>query len=270
MWAIIGGSGFENFSEFEQIEEYGAYETPFGLSSSGLKRVKWNGQECLFLSRHGADHELLPSEINFKANIYSLKSLGAKGVLSFSAVGSLREDLEPEDLVFVDQYIDFTKMRGPQSTFCGQGSVGHKSFAFPVEPKLVEHISQYRTKFPFRSHYGKTYVCVEGPRFSSRAESFMFRSWGADVIGMTNMPEAYLALEAGLLYLPFCFVTDFDCWKDDEEPVNLEIVKGRMKNNYSSAKEVINLLIGLELFSDFPVESINSDIFSGESLTWLN
>lgn len=266
MWAIIGGSGFEKFDEFEILEDI-KIETPYGEHSSSFKKVKWNGEEALFLSRHGEKHELTPSEINYKANIYALKKMGAKGVLSFSAVGSLKEDLAPEHMVFINQYIDFTKSR--DSSFCGGGRVGHYSFASPVEPDLLSFVKEKSDKLSFQAHFGKTYVCIEGPRFSSKAESEMFRSWGADIIGMTNMPEAYLAREAGLIYLPFCFVTDYDCWKEEEEPVTIEIVMKRMKNNYHSAKEVLSIFTPLKAYDDFKVSNINEAMFSGDKIDWI-
>lgn len=267
MWALIGGSGFEKFDAFEKIEELNV-ETPYGPHSSSLARVKWKGEEILFLSRHGKNHELLPSEINYRANIFALSTLGAKGVLSFSAVGSLKEEMAPEDLVFIDQYIDFTKKR--EGSFCGSGSVGHYSFADPVETALVHKVKEILKDLPLTKHFGGTYICVEGPRFSSRAESKMFQKWGADIIGMTNMPECYLALEAGLTYLPFCFVTDYDCWKEDEEHVTIEIVKSRMDKNYKSSQVILDKLVPTKLYNDFPRDNINSAVFAGEQVSWLN
>jgi 5'-methylthioadenosine phosphorylase len=266
MWAIIGGSGFEKFDNFEVLESL-KVETPYGEHSSSLKRVKWKGQEAIFLSRHGENHELLPSEINFRANVFALKKLGAKGVLSFSAIGSLKEELEPEHMVFVNQYIDFTKKR--EGSFCGNGSVGHYSFAKPVEDDLLNEVKILCQDLDFKTHFGNTYVCVEGPRFSSFAESMMFKSWGADVIGMTNMPEAYLVREAGMIYLPFCFVTDYDCWKAEEDPVSVEMVVKRMKKNYSSAIQVLDIMVKTKLFDQFKVSSINDAIFSGDKVNWI-
>jgi len=266
MWAIIGGSGFEKFDEFEVLENL-KIETPYGEHSSSFKKVKWKGKECLFLSRHGENHELCPSEINFKANVYALKKMDAMGVLSFSAVGSLKEEFAPEDLVFINQYIDATKNR--DSSFCGGGRVGHFSFAHPVEKPLLDEVKHICSDFSFRNHIGGTYVCVEGPRFSTFAESKMFQSWGANIIGMTNMPEAYLVREAGMIYLPFCFVTDYDCWKTDEEPVTLDIVKTRMANNYKSSKEVLNLFVPTELYKEHPVPSINQAMFAGDQIDWI-
>lgn len=267
MWAIIGGSGFEKFDEFEVLEDV-KIQTPYGDHSTSFKKVKWKGEECLFLSRHGEGHELLPSEINYKANIYALKKMGAKGILSFSAVGSLKEELEPEHLVFINQYIDFTKKR--DSSFCGKGRVGHYSFAHPVEDNLLSYVKKQCEDLSFPAHFGKTYVCIEGPRFSSFAESKMFQSWGADIIGMTNMPESYLAREAGLVYLPFCFVTDYDCWKEEEEAVTIEIVMQRMKKNYHSAKEILNIFTPLKAYEEYKVPSINTALFSGEKFDWID
>lgn len=266
MWAIVGGSGFENFDEFEVLEDL-KIKTPYGEHSSSFKKVKWKDTEALFLSRHGERHELNPSEINFKANVYALKKMGAKGVLSFSAVGSLKEEFAPEDMVFINQYIDFTKNR--DSSFCGKGRVGHYSFAHPVEPDLFKEVSSVCSDLKCRHHLGGTYICVEGPRFSSFAESKMFQNFGADIIGMTNMPEAYLFREAGMIYLPFCFVTDYDCWKTDEEPVSLEIVKKRMAKNYETAKEVLNLFAPQPLYDQYTVLSLNDTMFSGEKIDWI-
>ncbi len=266
MWAIIGGSGFEKFDEFEVVEELKIL-TPYGEHSSSLKKVRWNGEECLFLSRHGEGHELSPTEINYRANIYALKTLGAKGVLSFSAVGSLKKDLAPEHLVFVDQYIDFTKFR--KTSFCENGRVGHYSFAHPVEKNVLSFVKEQCRDLSFSAHFGKTYICVEGPRFSSVAESNMFIGWGADIIGMTNMPECYLAKEAGLLYLPFCFVTDYDCWMEEEDPVTIEIVMKRMKKNYEHSKEILDLFIPQNIYSIFKTPGINSSLFSGEKFDWI-
>lgn len=266
MWAIIGGSGFEKFDEFEIIENL-KIDTPYGEHSSSFKKVKWRGVEALFLSRHGEKHELCPSEINFKANVYALKKMGAKGVLSFSAVGSLKDEFAPEDMVFINQYIDFTKNR--DSSFCGKGKVGHYSFANPVEEPLFNEVKKICSDLSFRNHMGGTYVCVEGPRFSSVAESKMFQSWGANIIGMTNMPEAYLVREAGMVYLPFCFVTDYDCWKTDEEHVTIEIVMSRMAKNYVSSKEVLNLFLPTSLYEKYTVSSINDAMFSGDHIDWI-
>lgn len=233
MWSIIGGSGFENFEGFETIEELDR-ETPFGLCSSGLKKVKLGGQEVLFLSRHGAHHELLPSEVNYRANIFALKKHGASKVLSFSAVGSLQEELKPGDMVVPYQFIDRTKSLR-KNTFCGEGLVGHVSLAKPVTHELVRLVEKSISSMDFEVHQGKTYVVMEGPAFSTKAESDCHRQFGGDIIGMTAYPEYALVREAGLGFLPCCFVTDYDCWDESRPHVTLEEVIGVMRANNSKA-----------------------------------
>ena len=214
MWAIIGGSGFEKFSGFETVENLDT-SSPFGESSSGLKKVLLNGKELIFLSRHGQNHEKLPCEINYRANLFALKKNGATGVLAFSAIGSLREELHPGDLVIPTQYIDRTK-GGRNHTFLGDGLVGHVSLAKPVCKKTAQKILRLtKSRNDYKSHTERTYITIEGPYFSSQAESHFFRQMGADIIGMTNFPEYALAREAGLGYMPLCFVTDYDCWREE-------------------------------------------------------
>ncbi|MCB0342556.1 MAG: MTAP family purine nucleoside phosphorylase [Pseudobdellovibrionaceae bacterium] len=243
MWAIIGGSGFEKFDGFEVIENL-SEETPFGRTSSGLKRVQVGDVECLFLSRHGSHHEILPSEINFRANVYALKKYGATAILSFSAIGSLKKELKPGDMVVPTQYIDRTKSLR-NHTFGGEGVVIHCSLAKPVPQRLVEELKQLSRDKDWESHFDKTYVCIEGPNFSTQAESNMYRQMGADIIGMTNYPEFALAREAGLAYLPCCFVTDYDCWDDAIPHVTLPQVIEIMRNNngkaFLLAKDVVKM-----------------------------
>lgn len=237
MIAIIGGSGFEKFEKFKVIEELSP-ETPYGNSSSGFKKIEIDGTEMLFISRHGIHHELLPSEVNYQANIFNLKKHGAKCVVSFSAIGSLRKDLKAGDLVIPHQYIDRTKSIRKHS-FSGNGFVAHVSLAKPVCSTLIEYIQNNKSEFDFDVHINKTYICIEGPYFSTQAESIMFRNWGADVIGMTNYPEYALAREAGLAYLPLCFVTDYDCWDDNIPHVTVPEVIEVMRNNNSKAFTLI-------------------------------
>ncbi len=229
MWAIIGGSGFEKFSEVEALEEL-PRETPFGLASSGLKKIRVKHLECVFLSRHGSHHELLPSEVNYRANMYALKQAGVTRILSLSAVGSLRKELAPGDLVVPTQYLNCTKGTR-QSTFYGAGMVGHVSLADPVWEAGAEWVLTQAGRLDCGVHGNKTYVCIEGPHFSTRAESHFYRQMGADIIGMTHFPEYALAREAGISYLPVCFVTDYDCWDDQRAPVTVEEVLGVMKQN---------------------------------------
>ncbi|MGZ3723797.1 MAG: MTAP family purine nucleoside phosphorylase, partial [Bdellovibrionales bacterium] len=215
MWGIIGGSGFEKFEGFETVNTL-PRETPFGLAASGFKKVKVGGHEALFLSRHGEHHENLPSEVNYRANIFAMKAQGAKAIVSFSAVGSLRAEYEPGQMVLPLQYVDRTKgVR--KHTFLGEGIVGHMSLAHPVCEALARKVIALAKNEKFTSHFGGTYVCIEGPNFSTLAESLDYREIAADIIGMTNFPEYALAREAGMSYLPCCFVTDYDCW-DSSRP----------------------------------------------------
>jgi len=246
MWALIGGSGFEKFEELEIIEELNI-QTPFGPCSSGLKRVKLNGTECLFLSRHGQNHELLPSEINYRANIFALKMYGASKILSISAIGSLEQELKPGDLVMPNQYFDRTKSLR-NSTFCGEGIVGHVSLANPVCPTGLAFGKKISETMDFDCHFDKTYVCIEGPYFSTQAESKFYKNTlGANIIGMTNFPESALAREAGICYIPCSFVTDYDCWDDSLPHVSLqEVIQTMQANNSKAFKLAQSFLSGLK------------------------
>lgn len=244
MWAVIGGSGFEKFEAFEAVAML-PRETPFGMVSSGFKKVRVAGKEILFISRHGEKHELLPSEINYRANIYALKAHGAKAILSFSAVGSLRAELEPEHLVIPLQFIDRTKSIR-KHTFCGEGIVGHTSLAHPVCEKLAREVESLVAEEPFTTHVGGTYVCIEGPNFSTYAESITYRELNADIIGMTNVPESSLAREAGMSYLPCSFVTDFDCWDTTRPHVTLDEVLNIMRRNNGKAFNILTRVLNSE------------------------
>ncbi len=239
MWAIIGGSGFESFDGIVEIEELDRH-TPFGECSSGLRRIRFGQNECIFLSRHGRHHELLPSEINYRANIFALKKIGARKVISVSAVGSLRKEIAPGDLVIPSQYIDRTKGVRAHS-FLGGGLVGHVSLAKPIWESAAKQVAALT--FDFKAHFGKTYICIEGPSFSTQAESASYRQMGADIIGMTNFPEYALAREAGLCYLPASFVTDYDCWDPTIEHVTLQVVLETMRENNSKAVRFIEQLL---------------------------
>lgn len=244
MLAIIGGSGFEKFEEFETVELLDR-ETPFGPASSGFKKVKVGSQEFLFISRHGDHHELLPSEINYRANIFAFKKMGAKAIVSFSAVGSLQKEYAPGDLVIPYQYIDRTKSLRKQS-FLGEGLIGHVSLAKPICEVMAEKLKPVLKKLNFKSHFGQTYVCIEGPYFSTQAESNSYRQIGAQIIGMSNFPEYALAREAGLPYLPCCFVTDYDCWDDSIPHVTVDEVIKVMKHNNSKAFQVLKEVLQQE------------------------
>lgn len=241
MWAVLGGSGFEKFDSFSFIEEI-EVNTPFGQPSAPITKAKVNDVTVLFLSRHGKQHEFTPSNINYRANIFALKQCGATKLLSISAVGSLQKELKPGDCVIPTQYIDRTKtLRG--HTFCIDGAVGHVSLANPVDLELVKQAKEILSSDNFSLHFDKTYICMEGPAFSTKAESKMYRQWGADIIGMTNFPEYALAREAGMCYLPLSFVTDYDCWDDALPHVTLEQVLEIMRNNNHKAFALMQQLI---------------------------
>ncbi len=248
MWGIIGGSGFEKFDQFKTIKTLDA-KTPFGEASSGIKEVEVEGEKCIFISRHGKNHELLPSEINYRANIFALKKQGVTKIMSFSAVGSLKKELKPGDLVVPDQYIDRTKSLRSVS-FCGEGVVGHVSLAKPVSEKFILVLENKSSSFNFDSHFRKTYVCIEGPYFSTQAESKSYCELKADIIGMTNFPEYALAREAGLSYLPCCFVTDYDCWDSSIRHVTLNEVLVIMKKNNQKAFDILTSLVKSDLQAD--------------------
>ncbi len=241
MIGVIGGSGFEKFDEFETVELLNR-ETPFGLASSGFKKVKVDGVNFLFISRHGDHHEHLPSEINYRANVFALKNSGVKAILSFSAVGSLQKEFVPGDLVIPFQYIDRTKSLR-QHTFLGGGLVGHVSLAKPICEVMAERLRKLVENFKFKTHFGQTYVCIEGPYFSTKAESNGLRMMQAHIVGMSNFPEYALAREAGLPYLPCCFVTDYDCWDDTIPHVTVEEVIKVMRQNNTKAFSVLKAVL---------------------------
>ncbi|MEM7646615.1 MAG: MTAP family purine nucleoside phosphorylase [Pseudomonadota bacterium] len=241
MWSIIGGSGFEKFEGFKTIEDLPT-DTPFGETSVGFKKVKLNEKEILFIPRHGTEHDKLPTEVNYRANIFALKKYGATKLLAFSAVGSLQNDYAPGDMVIPTQFVDRTKgIR--QTTYCGDGIVGHVSLAEPVSGPLVSTLSELKSQFEFKTHLDKTLVIMEGPQFSTKAESHLYRSWNADIIGMTSFPEYALAREAGLAYMNCCFVTDYDCWKDDIPHVTVEQVIQVMRQNNRKAFQVAEAMV---------------------------
>lgn len=233
---VIGGSGLYAIEGLTQVEEV-HLATPFGEPSDAYVTGKLGETELVFLPRHGRGHRLQPSEINFRANIWGLKQLGVERVISVSAVGSLREDIAPGDFVVIDQFIDRTRHRA--DTFFGDGVVGHVMFADPVCPNMREALLGACRKSGVTSHDGGTYVNMEGPQFSTRAESHLYRSWGADVIGMTNLQEAKLAREAELCYATIAMATDYDCWHAGHDDVTVEAVVAVMNQNVGNARQVI-------------------------------
>lgn len=261
MIGIIGGSGFEKFEEFKMVELL-SRETPFGQTSSGFKKAKLDNTEFLFISRHGDHHELLPSEINYRANIYAMKKMGVTSLVSFSAVGSLAKEFAPGDLVVPHQYIDRTKSLR-KSTFLGDGLIGHVSLAQPICKIMANNLESQKSKFDFKIHFGQTYVCIEGPYFSTKAESLSYRQMGAQIIGMSNFPEYALAREAGLPYLPCSFVTDYDCWDDAIPHVTVDEVTKVMKSNNSKGLQVLKALLATQNLS------IDSAAYNGGLRTGL-
>ncbi|PIP91251.1 MAG: S-methyl-5'-thioadenosine phosphorylase [Bdellovibrionales bacterium CG12_big_fil_rev_8_21_14_0_65_38_15] len=236
---IIGGSGVYELPELKVIEEI-KVNTPFGSPSSEIIIGEIDGHRACFLPRHGKHHQLTPSEVNYRANIFALKSLGVKNIVSVSAVGSLKEEFPPEKFVLPEQFIDWTKGKR-ERTFFGEGVVAHVSTAEPVNLELRERIAKLCLSENIDHAKGGAYLCIEGPQFSSKAESHIYRSFGADVIGMTNVPESYLAKEAAIAYATVAMVTDYDCWK--EEHCTLEEIMKVMKNNNLNARKLMSKLV---------------------------
>jgi 5'-methylthioadenosine phosphorylase len=237
---VIGGSGLYELEGLTGVEEV-QVTTPFGAPSDALIRGKLGDTILLFLPRHGRGHRIAPHRINYRANMFALKQLGADQVLSVSAVGSLREHLHPGELVVVDQFIDRTRSRA--STFFDDfGLVAHVGFGDPVDAALMQATAAAAKEVGATHHVGGTYVCMEGPQFSTRAESEMYRSLGAHVIGMTNLPEAKLAREAELPYASLAMVTDYDCWHTSEQPVTVEAVIAVMHANVQKARAIVRAL----------------------------
>lgn len=234
--AIIGGSGLYELAGLTHVQEL-EVATPFGQPSDALIIGEIEGRRVAFLARHGRQHALLPAEINYRANIFALKSIGVRRIISASAVGSLHEDVHPRDIVMVDQFIDRTQ--GRPSTFFGDGIAAHVSLADPVCTELRSALSASAEACGVRAHGKGTYVCIQGPAFSTRAESELFRSWGAEVIGMTNMQEARLSREAEICYSTMALVTDYDCWHEEEDDVSVAGVLENLKANASAAAAIL-------------------------------
>ncbi len=236
---IIGGSGLYKMEALKDVREV-EIDTPFGKPSDALILGNLDGTPVAFLARHGRHHTLMPSEIPFRANIYAMKSLGVEYLISASAVGSLQAEAKPLDMVIPDQFIDRTRNR--ISTFFGEGIVAHIAFGDPVCGNLATLLGEAIASLNFPDitlHRGGTYVCMEGPAFSTKAESNLYRSWGAMVIGMTNLPEAKLAREAEIAYATLALVTDYDCWHPDHDSVTVEMVIGNLQKNAVNAQQVI-------------------------------
>jgi 5'-methylthioadenosine phosphorylase len=233
---IIGGSGLYDMAELTDRSQQ-LLKTPFGEPSGPYTLATLRGKRVAFLARHGDGHRLMPSELNFRANIFGFKLLGVEAIISASAVGSLREELRPLDLVFPDQFIDRTFDRS--ATFFGGGLVAHVGFAHPFCEPLRLATAACAEQVGARVHRGGTYVCMEGPQFSTRAESNLYRSWGAHVIGMTNLQEAKLAREAEICYTTMALVTDYDCWHPDHDSVTVELIIQNLTQNATTAQQVV-------------------------------
>jgi 5'-methylthioadenosine phosphorylase len=233
---IIGGSGLYDMADVTDRQEV-VLTTPFGEPSGPYLLGTLRGKRVAFLARHGAGHRLLPSELNFRANVFGMKMLGVEYILSASAVGSLKEEYKPLDIVIPDQFIDRTK--GRISTFFGRGLAAHVGFAHPFCKILSRVVNTSGQASGATVHAGGTYVCMEGPQFSTLAESKLYRSWGADIIGMTNLQEAKLAREAEICYSTIALVTDYDCWHPDHDSVTVEMVIANLMQNAKTAQHII-------------------------------
>ena len=246
---VIGGSGLYAIAGLEDEREL-EVETPYGLPSDRLRIGRLEGVETVFLARHGRHHQFLPREVPYRANLWAMRSLGVRWLISVSAVGSLQASIRPRDMVVPNQFIDRTQQR-PQ-TFFGEGCVAHVSLADPFCSRLSQLVSEAaESSLPKGQalHRGGTYLCMEGPAFSTRAESELYRSWGCSVIGMTNHTEARLAREAELAYASLSMVTDFDCWHQDHDAVTVEMVMGNLRANAMATEPILRTLmqrIGLE------------------------
>ncbi len=246
--AIIGGSGLYNIEGLSNVESL-KIKTPWGDPSDELTKALFKSKEVIFLPRHGRGHFISPTKINFRANIDALKQLGVTDIVSISAVGSLKEDLEPGMFVIVDQFIDRTFARN--KTFFDDDIVAHVSMAKPTSEGLMDACEESIKSENIQYKRGATYLVMEGPQFSTLAESNLYRTWGADVIGMTNMPEAKLAREAEIRYASISMITDFDCWHPDHDNVDVKQIIETLSQNSSNAKKVVkNLIMDFEKFID--------------------
>ena len=234
---VIGGSGLYEIEGLSGLQEI-SVETPFGQPSDAFICGELDGVKMVFLPRHGRGHRFLPSEVNYRANIYGMKTLGVERIISVSAVGSMKEEIVPGHIVVPDQFFDRTSGKRA-STFFGDGVVGHVAFADPVCGDLSDLLEEGARQVGATVHRGGTYVCIEGPNFSTRAESNIFRSWGVDIIGMTNLPEARLAREAEICYATVALATDYDCWHTDHDDVTVEAVIAILQQNVATARSII-------------------------------
>ena len=235
---IIGGSGLYQMPELQNVREQ-SVETPFGDPSDAFIIGELEGITVAFLPRHARGHKFLPTEVPYRANIYAMKLLGVEYILSVSAVGSLQEQYAPTDMVIPDQFFDRTRARAKESTFFGEGIVGHVTFAHPVCNELGDILEASCNSVGVKTHRGGTYVCMEGPAFSTKAESNVYRQWGMDIIGMTNLQEAKLAREAEIAYATLALVTDYDCWHEDHDAVTIDMVVEYLNKNVRNAQMIL-------------------------------
>ncbi|MBL7008906.1 MAG: S-methyl-5'-thioadenosine phosphorylase [Planctomycetes bacterium] len=237
---VIGGSGVYDIRGLEEVREL-ELTTPYGLPSDPILLGRYQGVDVAFLPRHGRGHRFTPTEVPYRANLYALRSLGVQRLLSVSAVGSLCEEYAPGDFVMVDQFVDRTYRR--EQTFFGDGIVAHVPMGDPVDPQMVDAVMEAAAGIGPRVHRGGAYVCIEGPQFSTKAESELFRSWGCKVVGMTNVTEAKLAREAGMSFACIAMVTDYDCWHDDHDHVDVAQVIAVAHRNAENVRELVRLSI---------------------------
>lgn len=238
---IIGGSGLYNIDGIKDLMQV-KVKTPFGEPSEKFIIGSLEGKEVVFLPRHGKEHDISPSQINYRANIYGMKKLGVERIISVTACGSLKEEMRPLDFVIVDQFVDRTN-QGRQMTFFDRGMVAHIVFSHPICADLSSLLYEAGKNLKLNMHKGGTYINMEGPAFSTLAESKLYRDWGMDVVGMTNMPEAKLAREAEICYSTLACVTDYDCWHPDHESVTIDIVMQNLQKNIENAKQIVSLVV---------------------------
>lgn len=239
---IIGGSGLYEIEGVNITDDLLIVDTPFGQPSGHFMEGKFGDTDVVFLSRHGRGHSISPSEVNYRANIFEMKRLGVDAILSVSACGSLREDYKPLDFVVPDQFVDRT-FKARETSFFTDGIVAHVSMAEPVSKEITSILIESAQRVGLTVHGKGTYINMEGPQFSTIAESNLYRSWGMDIIGMTNMIEAKLAREAEIAYASLCSVTDYDCWHDDHDAVTVDVIIRNLKENVANAKKVIQVAI---------------------------
>src|SRR5215204_2759483 len=266
---IIGGSGLYQMPELTDVTEV-EVDTPFGKPSDAFIIGTLEGERFAFLPRHGRGHKLTPTELPFRANIYAMKLLGVDYILSVSAVGSLREDYAPTDFCIPDQFFDRTRARAEESTFFGEGIVGHITFAHPVCSELGDILEKAcKTVEDLKVHRGGTYICMEGPAFSTKAESNVYRSWGMDIIGMTNLQEAKLAREAEIAYATLALVTDYDCWHEGHDDVTGDMVIEYLNKNIRNAQLILKDAVKRVAAKQTPnqyADAVKSSIFTAPDL----